>query len=171
MSKLFKILFVVLVLLLVLLITLYLTGYAAPDDPDAQYFSNSIIMDGTYDFEHAMFSWNPALLPGYNLDFDQIQCAGAVRVNLNTFKCVEPYQWFYEPGDGKYYFTAHLQMGQLCGLSDVWLQPFLAVYNPTTGAHDDIYGATDHADYTWCSDAILPIIMNDAQKTGQQPYP
>lgn len=125
----------------------------------AQYFSNSIIMDGTYDWQDAMFSWNPALLLGYSIDTSNVYCVGAVRVDFSVFRCVEPYQWYYQPWDGKYYFTVAIDMPTLCGKPSVTLQPFLDVYNPTTGAHDRIYGHSEAVPFDWCYSESLPIII------------
>jgi len=149
--------FVILVFALVFIMMFLLIFSKVTATPN-EYYSNSIMMDGTYDSDHAMFSWQPSLIPGYDLDTTNIYCVGSVRVNLNTWKCVEPYQWYYEPGDGKYYFTAPLDRNQVCGLNDVMLQPWLHIYNPTSGAHDTIYGNTVLTDFTWCGNIYLPII-------------
>lgn len=145
------------ILVLVAILMALLIVRAAKADPADQYFSNSIIMDGTYDWSHATFSWQPSLMPGFSIDTSNIYCVGAVRADFNTFKCVEPYQWHYE--GGKYYFVARLNMPTLCGNASTTLQPFLDVYS-VAGAHDRIYGQIEAAPFNWCSKVLLPTIIN-----------
>lgn len=163
--------FVVLSFSLVLILAALLIYKRVKAEPTGSYYSPSLQMAGTYDWDEAMYSWNPTLLPGYNIDMTNINCVGAVRVNFSNYRCVGAYQWYYEPLDGKYYLTAHLEMPQLCNLNSATFQPFLDVYNPTNGAHDRIYGNSMSVDFSWCYPGYMPIIKNSDGQMNQNAYP
>lgn len=126
--------------------------------PTALYYSDSLRMDGTYDATHAFFSWTPSMLPGYQIDFGLYpDCPGEIRVGNIARECVS--LAYYEPGNSSYYFVAYLDPTKICGKSGIELQPFLAVYNPISGAHDVIYGLTEIVDLSDCKFITLPIIV------------
>jgi hypothetical protein len=159
------------ILIIVGILASLLIYRAATAEYTATYYSPSIIMDGTYDWEHAMFSWNPNMMPGYAIDLTNIQCIGTVRVNIQTYKCVLPYDWYYDIESGRYYFTATLNMPALCGMSSVSLQPFLDVYNQNTGAHDRIWGNSESVDYSWCDSLKFPFVPKSYSSNQSNAYP
>lgn len=144
-------------LLVFLIFAITRTVRAEPETPTDQYYSASVYMDGTVDINHATFSWTPALMPGYQLDTRNTNCIGSVRTLLNHYACVD-YYW-YEPEEGKWYFVTWGIPRTVCGLPEVWLQPFLNIYNPITGAYDSIYGSTEIVDFTYCNKFMLPTII------------
>lgn len=157
-------------LLMVLCIALFIAGIIVVQ---AAFHTDSLYITTIYPFmPEVLAAWQPTLLPGWQLDTSQ-NCIGQMRLNVNRYIC--DYTHFFVNNQWTFVF---LLPNYVCGKSNVSLQPFVLVFNPTTGAHDTIYGdmIVDNS-FAQCHAAFLPVLFQKnlylkSNLTGKlAPYP
>lgn len=157
-------------LLVTLCIAILVIGVIAAQ---AAFHSDSVYITTVYPFPpEVLAAWQPTLLPGWQLDTSQ-NCIGQIRLNVNRYIC--DYTHFFVNNQWTFVF---LLPNYVCGKSNISLQPFVLVFNPTTGVHDTIYGdmiAENH--FALCNAIYLPAIsrgrsyLKSIMSGKSNPYP